>query len=176
MKPSIALLLAGFTTLGSSAFAGPDLSKLPPPASRQGVTFAADIRPLFEASCIRCHGADKPKGGLRLDSLEGVLKGTKEGKILVPGNSEKSLLVVAVSRLDDKSAMPPKPRAGRGRGGPGAPGGSPATPAEGQASAPKDGAAPGGPGGARGPMGPMPKPLTPEQVGLVRAWVDQGAK
>jgi len=32
--------------------------------------------------------------------------------------------------------------------------------------------APGGPGG----FGPPPKPLTPEQVGLIRAWVDQGAK
>src|SRR6185369_6000961 len=38
----------------------------------------------------------------------------------------------------------------------------------------------GGAGGAGGPgaagSGPAPKPLTPEQVGLVRAWIDQGAK
>jgi hypothetical protein len=34
---------------------------------------------------------------------------------------------------------------------------------------------PGGPGGQHN-FGPPPKPLTAEQVGLVRAWIDQGAK
>jgi mono/diheme cytochrome c family protein len=173
MNPATALILGGLTMLAASALAGPDLTKLPPPASRSGVTYATDIRPLFEASCLRCHGPEKPKGGLRLDSLENVLKGSKEGKVIVPGTSEKSLLVIAVSRLDDKSAMPPKPREGRGRGGPGgAPGGAPSAPANAQSAS----GAPAGPGGARGPMSPLPKPLTAEQVGLVRAWVDQGAK
>jgi hypothetical protein len=176
------LLLAGLATLATSAQAAPDLTKLPPASTRQGVTYAADIRPLFETSCVRCHGPERPKGGLRLDSLEGVLKGSKDGKVIVPGSSEKSHLVIAVARLDDKSAMPPKPRAGQRRGGPGAPGGAPAsgagtTPnAAAQPGAPKEGAAPGGPGGPRAPMGPPAKPLTAEEVGLVRAWVDQGAK
>ena len=145
----------------SSLLAGPDLSKLPPVAKQEGLTYAKDIRPFFEASCLRCHGAERPKAGLRLDSLEGVLKGSKEGKVIVPGQSAKSGLVIAVARLDPESAMPPKPKQGGPRGGNQPPGAN-----TGGANPP--------PG--HGPMGPPPKPLTPEQVGLIRAWVDQGAK
>src|SRR5580765_2798154 len=117
MKICIALL----SLAAPLALAAPDLSKLPPPAKKDGVTYAKDIRPLFEASCLRCHGNERPKAGLRLDSLEGVLKGSKEGKVLVKGDSAKSLIVEAVSQLDPETAMPPKKKAGRG--GPGGPGG-----------------------------------------------------
>ncbi len=152
-----------------------DLSKLPPPAKQQGLTYANDIRPVLEQSCFRCHGQERPKAGLRLDNLEGVLKGSKDGKVIQPGQSEKSPLIIAVARLDPEKAMPPTPRPGqfgRPSGGPGggAPGGPP--PAAGQ---PGGHPPPGGPGGPGG-FGPPPKPLTAEQVGLLRAWVDQGAK
>lgn len=150
-----------FCLLAPLAMAAPDLTKLPPAAKQPGVTYAKDVRPMFEASCLRCHGGDRPKAGLHLDSLEGVLKGSKEGKVIVPGKSQESLLVIAVARLDEEKAMPPKPRGGS-RGGPGGGGRPPGGPAAG----------PGGKGG----MGPAPKPLTAEQVGLIRAWVDQGAK
>src|SRR5437879_5076008 len=85
-----------------------DLSKLPPAASRTGLTYAKDIRPLFEASCFRCHGEQRPKGGLRLDSLEAVLKGGEDGKVVAPGDGKKSLLVAAAAQIDPEIAMPPK--------------------------------------------------------------------
>lgn len=103
--------------------AGPDLNKLPPPASKKDVTYAKDIRPLFEASCFNCHGERRQRGGLRLDSLESVLSGGEDGKVIAPGKSKDSLLVVAAAQIDDETAMPPK-RGGRGgRGGGGGPGG-----------------------------------------------------
>jgi hypothetical protein len=170
-------LLGVLVTSASTTRAEVDLSKLPPPAARKGVTYEKDIHPLFEASCIRCHSGDKPKAGLKLDSLEGVIKGSKEGKVVIAGKSKESALVIAVSQLDPEMAMPPKPKPGRGGsgGGPGAGGQQPGGP-------PPAGAAPGGPGGGPGGgphgggFGPPPKPLTAEQVGLVRAWIDQGAK
>ncbi len=174
----LALALAGITTSVRADdkwdIEKIDVSKLPPPASNQGVTYEKDIRPLLEASCVRCHGPQKPKADLRLDSPEAVLKGGKDGKVIVSGNSKKSLLVAAVARVNDDVAMPPKfrPRHG-GPGEPGGPGGGPVNPPEGPGGQPPGG--PGGPGGPRG-FGPPPKPLTPEQVGLVRAWIDQGAK
>src|SRR4030095_13649004 len=85
-----------------------DPAKLPPPATQKGVTYAKDIRPLFEATCFRCHGEEKQKGGLRLDSLEAVLKGGEDGKVIVPGNSKKSLLVAAVAQVNEDVVMPPK--------------------------------------------------------------------
>jgi hypothetical protein len=138
------------------------------------VTYAKDIKPLLEASCFRCHGERQHKGGLRLDSLEAALKGGEDGKVINPGDSKNSLIVLAVSQLDPEKAMPPKPRGGGRPGGPRPSGtNAPAGGASGQ------GQRPGGPGGG-GPGGPggmmMSKPLTAEQVGLVRAWIDQGAK
>jgi hypothetical protein len=180
-KRTPALVLCSVAALGWSALANEvDLSKLPPPAAQTGVTYAKDIQPLLKASCMRCHGPERPKAGLRLDSLEGALKGSKDGKVIVPGNSKESLLVLAVSQLDEEKAMPPKFKPGHGRpGGPGGPGGPPPGGAgpDGAAGGPPPGAPGGGPqGGMRGGFGPPPKPLTSEQVGLVRAWIDQGAK
>jgi Planctomycete cytochrome C len=169
-----------------------DLSKLPPPAQKQGVTYAADIRPLFEASCVRCHGQERPKGGLNLTTLGSVLRGGKDGKVVVPGDGKQSVLTIAVARVDDDLAMPPKHRPGRhgrgGFGGPnGPPGGGPDNP-NGGFGRPNGEPPPGGPGfgpggphaggpsGRPGGFGPPPKPLTAEQVGLIRAWIDQGAK
>lgn len=153
-----------------------DVSKLPPASSRKGVTFAKDIQPLFKASCVGCHGEERQKGDLRLDTLDAVLKGGEHGKIVVPGDSKKSLLAAACAQLDDKIAMPPKPRGGRGGpggrppAGPGGPGGRP----PGGGPGGPEGRPPGGPGGPGG--GTPPKPLTADQVGLLRAWIDQGAK
>ncbi len=103
--------------------AQPDLAKLPPPAEKQGVTYEKDIRPLFEASCFGCHSrrAQRVRADLRLDTLEDVIKGSEDGKILMTGKSKDSLLVLAVSQLDDETAMPPKrperPTGLMGRGG-----------------------------------------------------------
>jgi hypothetical protein len=164
-----------------------DASKLPAPAAKTGVTFDADIKPIFEASCFGCHGDKRQRGGFRLDSADAALKGGREGKMIVPGDSAKSLLVMAISQSDPGTTMPPKPR-GRGPGGPmggpgGGPPGAPGAPAgaapgtDAPATPPPGAQAAGGPPGPGGPgRGPQAKPLTPDQVALVRAWIDQGAK
>jgi hypothetical protein len=130
-------LLTGVLALSVSVFAADkkvDTSKLPPPADKQGVTYAADIKPMFEKSCTKCHGADKQKGKLRLDSLQAVLKGGEDGKVVMPGKSADSMLVQNVAHLGDEDFWMPPPDN-------------------------KD---------------KIP-PLTKEQIGLIRAWIDQGA-
>jgi uncharacterized membrane protein len=84
-------------------------SKLPAASTKENITYATDIKPIFDVSCVKCHGAEKPKARLRLDSLEGVLKGTNHGKIVTPGAPEKSELVKSVARLskDKDHWMPP---------------------------------------------------------------------
>jgi mono/diheme cytochrome c family protein len=134
VKTASAILVVA--ALSTAAFAADvDTSKLPPPSTKTGVTYANDIKPIFDASCIKCHGAEKPKGKLRLDSLEGVLKGGKDGKAVEPGNSAKSALVLNVAHLGDEDDFMPPPKNKLGL-----------------------------------------KQLTPEQIGLIRAWIDQGAK
>src|SRR6266851_3366600 len=70
-----------------------DVSKIPPPSDKKGVTYATDIKPIFEKSCIKCHGPEKQKGKLRLDTLEAALKGGEDGKVIEPGKSAESMLV-----------------------------------------------------------------------------------
>jgi hypothetical protein len=174
--PPLVLLLA-LASGALPAFAEADLSKLPAPSDKKGLTYAKDIKPILEASCFRCHGAERQKGGLRLDSLEAVLKGGEDGKVVEPKKSKESLLLIAVSGLDPEKAMPPKRKpGGRGPGGPGGPGGPRPPGAGGPPPGGVPPGGPGGPGGGGGFGGPPPKDLTPEQVGLVRAWIDQGAK
>ena len=145
-----ALALAAFSTVAADKL--PDPSKLPPASTKTGLTFQNDIKPIFDETCVRCHGAQKPRAGLRLDSLDGVMKGSpKDGPVVIAGQADKSPLVFSVASIDGKIFMPPKPRA-------------PKPAADGSTNAP---AAP--------PAHPW-KPLTSEQVGVIRAWVDQGAK
>ena len=165
-----------------------DLSKLPPPSDRTGLTFTNDIEPILKESCVNCHSGQRARAGLHLDTLEGALNGAfKNGQKnvdITPGNSETSPLVIAVARLDPHSAMPPmrRPRPG-GPGAPGGPGGGTNTPPVGAPPPPTTNNAsvqaggpsmPPPPGAGR--FGPPAKPLTPEEVGLIRAWIDQGAK
>src|SRR5215475_3888164 len=59
-----------------------DVSKIPPASDKKGVTYEADIKPIFEKSCVKCHGAERQKGKLRLDSLAAILKGGEDGKVI----------------------------------------------------------------------------------------------
>src|SRR5260370_5453681 len=102
------------------------LAQLPPPADHK-IDFSTEIKPIFEASCIKCHGRGKDKGGLRIDTRETLLKGGDSGPVVISGKSAESLLIALVQGLDSDNVMPKK--------------------------------------GSR---------LTPEQVGLLRAWIDQG--
>jgi hypothetical protein len=71
--------------------------------------FDKDIRPVLEARCFDCHGEDKQKNGLRLDTVHGILKGSDSGEPLyIRGSSADSLLVRMVTSDDPKHMMPPK--------------------------------------------------------------------
>src|SRR5437868_15321944 len=72
-----------------------DVSKLPPAAAKQGVTFDADVKPIFEKSCAKCHGADveKPKGKFRADTKANVLKGGENGPNVTAGDLTKRPLI-----------------------------------------------------------------------------------
>jgi uncharacterized membrane protein len=124
------------TIFGLALTAAADTAQLPPASTKTGVTFATDIKPIFDVSCVKCHSGEKPKAHLKLDTLEGVLKGSTDGKIVTANDSAKSLLVRSVAHLtDDKDSWMP--------------------PLHNKANI---------------------AALTPEQIGLIRAWIDQGTK
>jgi cytochrome c553 len=71
--------------------------------------FEKKVRPVLVERCYECHSAEqKIKGGLRLDSRDGWLKGGDSGPAAQPGTPEKSLLVEAVHYTNRDMQMPPK--------------------------------------------------------------------
>lgn len=117
--------LAGRVAL-SATITPEQVAQLPPPANHL-ISFSKEIKPIFEASCIKCHGRGRDKGGLRLDTRETFLKGGDSGPAVLSGSSAQSLLIALVQGFDPDNIMPKK--------------------------------------GSR---------LTPGQIGLLRAWIDQG--
>lgn len=92
--------------------------------------YAKRIHPILDSNCVSCHGAGKTEAGLRLDSYDAVLRGGKDGAVVVAAHPERSILLQRITLpSNDKHFMP----------------------AEGR------------------------PPLRPEQIVLLRAWVQQGA-
>ncbi|MBS0261300.1 MAG: DUF1553 domain-containing protein [Planctomycetes bacterium] len=125
---TVLLVTVFCATAAPAACAQIDLQKLPPAAQRP-VDYKADIQPLFAKHCVRCHGPQKQKGDLRLDTRTGTLKGGLRGPSVIPEKVQTSPLLIAISQLDAELAMPPDD-----------------------------------------------EPLSDDEVGLVRAWIEQGAR
>ena len=112
-----------------------DVTKLPPPSPKAGLTYDKDIKPMLEKSCVTCHGAEKPKSKYRVDSREAFIKGGSSDEAAVqPGKSAESIVVHYVTDLVLDMEMPPTDKREK-----------------------------------------YPQ-LTKEQIGVLRAWIDQGAK
>ena len=83
-----------------------DITKLPPPTEQQ-IEFHRDIQPIFESSCLRCHGPERPKSRFRLDNRGRALKGGDYGVDIIPGDSTNSPLIHYVAHLVEEMEMPP---------------------------------------------------------------------
>ena len=70
------------------------LASRAPAADLDPAYFETHVRPVLAERCYKCHSStsEKLKGGLRLDSREGMLKGGDTGPAIVPGKPEKSIL------------------------------------------------------------------------------------
>src|SRR5438094_8565113 len=72
--------------------------------------FEKSIRPVLVKECYECHAstAKEIKGGLTLDTREGIRTGGDSAPAVVPGSPGKSLLLKAIRHVDPERAMPPK--------------------------------------------------------------------
>jgi mono/diheme cytochrome c family protein len=96
LLPAVTLTAVYFLLAGRGAPSGPD------------VDYARDIRPILARSCVSCHGPDKQRGGLRLDTPAGLRAGGDSGPPVVAGDSARSRLYRAITGAKDVNAMPPK--------------------------------------------------------------------
>lgn len=91
--------------LGLLLLLGPGVS---PARAGEATVFAAHIQPILADYCVSCHGPEKTKGGLRLDSLESMLKGGESGPAIVARDSKRSAVIERMALpADDEDHMPP---------------------------------------------------------------------
>ncbi len=114
--PAFPSRLIGVSLLVSvltGAFAAAAEADKPAPASTEAIQFfETKIRPVLADNCFRCHGPSKQRGGLRLDNRADALTGGDNGKDIVPGDVDGSLLLQAIAQTDpDLKPMPPPPNA-----------------------------------------------------------------
>jgi len=82
--------------------------KVPP------VSFATQVKPVLDQNCVECHraaGQGYGKSGLRLDSYESLMAGTKFGPVIKPGSAISSSLYLLVAGKADPSIRMPHNRA-----------------------------------------------------------------
>lgn len=91
---------------GLKSGSGVDLSKV----NLQSALYYDDlVKPVLEKRCYGCHGSSKQKGKLRLDAPEHIMKGGKDGKVMVAGKADESEMINRLLLpLDDEDHMPPK--------------------------------------------------------------------
>jgi hypothetical protein len=116
------LMIAGLltvTTAGVVSAAAVQPPAAPDPAvagkpsqltPQQTQFFETKVRPILADKCYKCHSVDsvKVKGGLFVDSREGIMKGGENGPVIVPGNAAKSRFILAITYKDADLQMPPK--------------------------------------------------------------------
>lgn len=76
----------------------------------QQVSFAQDIRPIIDANCIKCHapgGEGFEASGLNMQTYESLMKGTKFGPVIKPGDAISSTLIILISGKADPSINMP---------------------------------------------------------------------
>lgn len=77
--------------------------------AQEKVDFAKEILPILEDRCIKCHGPEKQKGKLRLDTREFAIK-----HVIIPGDADESELVERIILpADDEDVMPPEGKGDR---------------------------------------------------------------
>jgi hypothetical protein len=104
IREAFVALVSVFSVLGAPTLAA-DGSGANLPES----FFTERVAPILEEHCVECHGTEKQKNGLRLDRVEGVVRGGDSGEpLLKAGDPEGSYLIRRVLSNDPKDRMPPK--------------------------------------------------------------------
>ncbi|GIU13572.1 MULTISPECIES: c-type cytochrome domain-containing protein [unclassified Shewanella] len=109
---------------------------------KPNISFKHQVQPIFQTACIECHSADgegTQRSGLLLDSYANVMRGTKNGPVIVAGSPASSTLYLAIDhQLDSSIQMPPHHDDHLSLG--------------------------------------ASKPLTSEQITVIKEWIEEGAQ
>lgn len=110
------VVLIGATHKGAQLTHGINALSFPKPSTPKTITidstssiYKVAIAPVFERKCVSCHGMDKTKGDLQLNTPENILKGGKGGNILTGGSDNEAILLERIHLpLIHDDHMPPE--------------------------------------------------------------------
>ena len=109
MSASFHRFLLTFAAAAFDVFSVAIAAEAAPTPAATGVDFEKQVRPILEEHCFDCHGEDKQKSKLRLDSALGILRGGESGEpLFVARASGESHLIKKVTTENAKEVMPPK--------------------------------------------------------------------
>lgn len=83
------------------------------PGAAAQVSYKEDVFPIIELRCLECHqpgGAGYEKSGFDLRTYEGLMKGTKYGSVVTPGNAFESNLITVIERRTSPEIWMPHER------------------------------------------------------------------
>jgi cytochrome c len=105
-------IAVGVGVMAAAALAG---SGLMPVAAQDGADkpafYTEQVKPIFVAHCATCHMGANHRSGLSLETKASILKGGRDGAVIVPGDPAKSMLLTLIRHegpADDPKPMPPK--------------------------------------------------------------------
>jgi len=85
------------------------IKRKPIPNVQEAIVYTDILEPVFKSKCYRCHGSSKQKGKLRMDQPALIMKGGKDGVVIIPGKSKESELMKRISLpREDEHHMAPK--------------------------------------------------------------------
>lgn len=105
---AVSLAFAGLAATAAFWHPAP-VAAAPDPGSAEFYT--KNVQPILQTNCYRCHGGMNHRGGLKLDTQAGLMRGGKDGAVITPGDPAKSLLITLIRHegpADDPMPMPPK--------------------------------------------------------------------
>lgn len=76
------------------------------PSAAQVEFFEQRIRPILVSDCYECHGAEKQRGGLRVDYRDGLRQGGDSGPAIIPGDAPNSLFIQSITHAHPDARMP----------------------------------------------------------------------
>ena len=92
------LALLGLLSACTSAYSAPARDVQLKSEERWIGTYTQDIEPILKDSCVSCHSQENAANGLNLETYEGVMKGTRYGRVVIPQLPEASALITVLER------------------------------------------------------------------------------
>jgi mono/diheme cytochrome c family protein len=107
---TLSFAFAGLCATGYFCRPGTVTAQASEPAAGTIEFYNQKVQPILQTNCYRCHGGPNHRGGLKLDTYAGMIKGGHDGTVLVPGHPEQSLLIKLIRHegpANDPMPMPP---------------------------------------------------------------------